>query len=670
MSWFPSFLNPFAAAIAAAVVIPALLVLYFLKLRRREMPVSSTLLWRKAIQDLQVNAPFQKLRKNLLLLLQLLLLLLLVLALSRPVANYTPGAGQSTIIIIDRSASMSARDIDGGKKTRLEEAKRRAIDLIDSMKKDATAMVIAMDDMAEIKQTPTTDQRALRAAVESIRPGDRKSRLKTAYQFADAQTQFDPEQLRVGGNVVMPGVHVFSDGRTLDDASEVSVRGDVTYEKIGSDDAKNVGVVSLSARRNYERPTDVQVFARLANYGPEPVRTTVLFTINDKPVEAKVPQMTLLPERWTDEQRTTYEKEHGASGGDSVDLPIELLDAAVVKVEQMDKEGDVLAADDVAAVVVPPPKNLSVLLVTDGNYFLERALKSQPLKDPATMNPVEYEQKAPKDFDVVLFDRYQPQFVPPAGAFIYFGAVPAKLKLKQAVDEAGVALYLDDVGVLDWRRDHPILKNLAMGKLYVAQAIKMDVPIDSEVLLDGLKCPLIALHREGKGIHLVVAFDLLQSNWPLKVSFPIFLNQALQFMAVGGEMNLRQSYEPGATPVIPRAFLQRLGDDVKQIKLTGPAGTQAKPIPPAGDVALPALERVGVYTTDPPMAPFDRMAVNLLDPTESNTFPAATVPGGAAEVREGAAAKSRVELWWWIVACAALPLLLIEWWVYTRRVHL
>src|SRR3954462_3338341 len=105
MSWFSNFLSPLTGIIAAAIAVPALLVLYFLKLRRREMPVSSTLLWKKAIQDLQVNAPFQKLRRNLLLLLQMLLLLLLVLALSRPVANYSPGAGQSTVIIIDRSAS-------------------------------------------------------------------------------------------------------------------------------------------------------------------------------------------------------------------------------------------------------------------------------------------------------------------------------------------------------------------------------------------------------------------------------------------------------------------------------------------------------------------------------------------------------------------------------------
>src|SRR5947207_6898888 len=127
MSWFPNFLSPLPAIIAAAIAVPSLLVLYFLKLKRRELVISSTLLWRKAIQDLQVNAPFQKLRRNLLLLLQLLLLLLLLLAISRPVSNYKPPPGKMTVILIDRSASMSARDQEKGT-TRLDEAKRRAHD--------------------------------------------------------------------------------------------------------------------------------------------------------------------------------------------------------------------------------------------------------------------------------------------------------------------------------------------------------------------------------------------------------------------------------------------------------------------------------------------------------------------------------------------------------------
>src|SRR5947207_4655653 len=119
----PSFLNTLPAAIAAGIVVPSLLALYFLKLRRREMMISSTLLWKKAIQDLQVNAPFQRLRKNLLLFLQMLLLILLLLALARPISHYSPGAGKLSVILVDRSASMSTKDPELKGKTRLDGAK-------------------------------------------------------------------------------------------------------------------------------------------------------------------------------------------------------------------------------------------------------------------------------------------------------------------------------------------------------------------------------------------------------------------------------------------------------------------------------------------------------------------------------------------------------------------
>src|SRR5437763_5395508 len=110
MGNFPHFLSPATGLIAAAVVVPLLLLLYFLKLRRRELEVSSTLLWRKAIQDLQVNSPFQKLRRNLLLLLQLLLLLALITAFARPVTNQGTTLGHLSVVLIDRSASMSTAD--------------------------------------------------------------------------------------------------------------------------------------------------------------------------------------------------------------------------------------------------------------------------------------------------------------------------------------------------------------------------------------------------------------------------------------------------------------------------------------------------------------------------------------------------------------------------------
>jgi hypothetical protein len=93
-------------------------------------------------------------------------------------------------------------------------------------------------------------------------------------------------------------------------------------------------------------------------------------------------------------------------------------------------------------------------------------------------------------------------------------------------------------------------------------------------------------------------------------------------------------------------------------------------VPQTGDFVLPALDRTGLYTTEPAVPGFEQIAVNLLDSNESNLMPAARAPGDAQAHVDVVGAKVRKELWWWIVAWAALPLLLLEWWVYTRRVHM
>jgi hypothetical protein len=675
MNSLPHFLNWPTALGAAAIAIPALLILYFLKLKRREYAVASTLLWKKAIQDLQVNSPFQKLRRNLLLLLQMLVLLSLLLAFSRPVTSYRPPPGAKSVILIDRSASMSATDMDG--KSRLEEAKKRARDLVDSMGKDSAAMVVAFDDTAETIQSYTSEQAALKRAIDSIEPTDRKTRLKLAYELADASSAFNPDQASTQGNGA--DVYLYSDGRAPDTA-DLSLHGKLHFERIGADDSQNIAIVALSARRNYERPTHVQIFARLANFGPEPVDAPVQLSVDGEVVEtgsSRRESVMLLPDRWSREQRDQWTTTSGRQAGDSVTFDLEITSAATIKVEQMHKDHDVLAADDVAQVIVPPPRQLSVTLVTEGNAFLENAITNMGLKAPQVMAPAAYEATKPAGSDVVIFDRCTPTFLPPAGNFVYIDAVPPHddgpaPKISAELDPTGSYAHVEDEYVLDWMRDHPILKDLAMGQLYIAAAMKLKPAADAQVLVDGLKGPLIVMSRDGKRTNLVIGFDVIFSNWPLKPSFPMFWRRSMEFLALGSDMNLRESFEPGMSVVIPRANLQRAGDGLKQLALIGPDGTKKYPIPASGDFALPPFSRVGIYKTDPPVPQYEKLAVNLLDADESNILPVADAPGGVAgaEVQNVKDQLTRREWWWYLVAFVGLPLLFIEWWVYTRRMHL
>lgn len=93
-----SFLAPMAFFFAAAL--PVVVLFYLLKRKRVVRLISSTVLWQKFLTDTQASAPFQKLRRNWLLLLQLLLLLLIICALARPYLTGT--ARQSRLRVVTR----------------------------------------------------------------------------------------------------------------------------------------------------------------------------------------------------------------------------------------------------------------------------------------------------------------------------------------------------------------------------------------------------------------------------------------------------------------------------------------------------------------------------------------------------------------------------------------
>jgi hypothetical protein len=102
-----SFLTPLAFAVFALSL--PLVLLYFLKVRRRERRVPSLLLWQAVVRDREASTFFQRLQRDPLLILQILALLALTLALARPVATVMGEGARKVVVVLDTSASMKAR---------------------------------------------------------------------------------------------------------------------------------------------------------------------------------------------------------------------------------------------------------------------------------------------------------------------------------------------------------------------------------------------------------------------------------------------------------------------------------------------------------------------------------------------------------------------------------
>src|SRR6516162_4704851 len=123
-----NFLAPVAFAFAATI--PVVILFYLLKRKRMVKLVSSTILWQQFLAETQASAPFQKLRKNWLLILQIILLAFAVLALTRPYFAAKIKPAQLRVVILDASASMQATDESP---SRFEKARAEALKWVDSL---------------------------------------------------------------------------------------------------------------------------------------------------------------------------------------------------------------------------------------------------------------------------------------------------------------------------------------------------------------------------------------------------------------------------------------------------------------------------------------------------------------------------------------------------------
>ena len=666
-----SFLAPLAFW-TAAVVIPVLLVFYFLKLRRREEKVPSTLLWRRAVRDLQVNAPFQRLRKNLLLFLQLLILAAGVTALARPIIRSAVADESSVVLLIDRSASMNTVEADG--RTRLEQAKEQAIKHVRALNRtrsrwwsffgggeaQARVMVIAFADRAVVVSPFTGNMSDIVGLIERLEPTDGRTNIREALELAEAymaQTRVEqtPETAAQASRIVL-----FSDG-AVTGAEDVTVRGKLTLIPIGAT-RDNVGITALRVQRNYERPEMLSTLVQLENFGPEPVTTDVSLFIDGRLTRVQTVALGRGRPRGAAAGGAETPGEEGPGGSTALSFEFALERGGLLEARLA--RDDALPADNRAFVVVPPPRRLSVLLVSRKNFFVESALRGLALERWEYMTPEQYES-APAEvlevngvsrFDVVIVDKHRTSRLP-AGNYIFLGAAPAIAEI--VVEDA-----LDHHTLQWWDETHPILRNVALDYVYAGQGLVVKAPPRAEKLIEGPRGPVLFRYSSEGRHYLVLTFPVEHSTWWGKVSFPKFVQNAVLFMGGGGTLAEREPLRPGDPLLIP------LPAGTEAATLLRPDGQRVSVRADARGIARYAdTDRVGVYQVEPGGEGRDRFAVNLESPAESDIAPRESFAiGGNVKIEVGQAIRTATpEIWRWFVG-AALLIAFIEWYIYNRRV--
>ena len=637
-----------------ALVPPAIILLYFLKLKRHPVEVPSTYLWRKSIEDLRVNSIWQRLRQNILLLLQLLLILLAMGALLRPGWQGSKLTGGRYIFLVDNSASMAATDVGT---SRLAEAKRRVAQLIDEMESGDVAMIISFADVAQVMQPFTDNRRELHRRLDQIRQTNRSTALGEALRVASGLAN-PGRSVEISETRIAEGVpatmYIFSDGK-FPDVEEFSLGYlKPVFVTIGEPKAENIGIAAFSTRRIEGKLGQVQAFARIDNFSNEDVNVSTELYLDDTLVDAA---------------NTPVKRDE--SGG--VVFSLGEVSEGVLRLKI--RTGGALTADDEAWMPLNPPRRSKVLVVSPGNGALEVALgteKSQQLADikiarPEVLKTADYKQQsAAGAYDLIIYDQCQPGEMPQANTF--FIGQPPPLKGWTP----GKTMPVPQI--LDVETAHPLMQLIDLGDVRFAEGFSIKPPPGGSTLIDSNIGPLLAIGpREGfedavmgAGILMVDAAGKAAPNtdWPLRLSFPVFVMNVLEYL--GGRQDVLGL---GSLPAGQSVALAS-SKPTERLTVAVPSGRRIElRRGKLNTFNFNDTEDLGIYAVLEDSKPSQRFAVNLFDSAESNIRPREKIGIGYVDVKaqttwEGA----RQELWKPLVA-VALVVLLVEWYIYNRRVY-
>lgn len=625
-----NFLAPFG--LFFGLFIPAVIILYLLKLKRIDQPISSTLLWRQSLEDLKANTPFQKLKRSLLLYLQLLIMALLALAIARPVLELGGLRGQSFVVLIDQSASMTATD---ARPTRLEEAKKLAIDLVNDMSMGDRMMVAAFSSKAQVMTPFERNQSVLRNVIQTIRATENPTDIKEAIKIAQSASALQ-------NNLE---VIIFSDGAfEAPDAAELAgVK--VRYVPIGQT-ADNIGIIDLVVRRDFSMQQNYQLLVGVQNSGAVEKTVFVELLGQGRKVIAGDEEGAETEETLLDAREVTLEP----GGRESLLFkdPGNFTEVLRVRVDN----DDALPTDNEAWAVIQGEAFLDVLVVTVNNPYLERALNLDARTRVSVQAPSDY--TGPGGFDLVVFDAYAPPALT-EGSYFFINAVPPMPGWSMG-DELTLPY------IVSFDRFHSLARYVNFDTLIVNRCRNMATPAWVETIVESRETPLIAAFESDAVQGVVAAFDLFDSNWPNRVSFPIFVMNLVDWVAAGkGDAMMRTTGEV-LTLAPPNSLM-----DEAFLKPPAPLEPQTYAFTESSPLYYDETDRQGIYEYLVGDALRTRYAVNLLSTEESKIAPRPDLQFGEVQVTGDLGAVASNQEIWRLLALIAFIVLCVEWVVYVRR---
>lgn len=606
------FLSPIAGLIAGSIGISTVLLLYMLKLRRRPVAVSSTLLWSQAIKDMEGNIPWQRLSPTLLLWVHLLIVILLSLAIARPVLDDALGDGQRVYLVIDTSASMNAT-ADG--KSGIELAKAQAIERVEALfdsGRSARVSVIESSLEPSVVLGDVSERGRLIGAIKGIEPTDQPGEIGDAIglieSLIEASAGDDEEQESADALV-----WVFADGGSVA-GQVVSMRGGrgmvvSPYGDAAIGSLGNVGIVAIGASRDRSDPAQCRVFVRVVRNDSGPIAAVLRVFDGETQITTRA---------------IAFDDDAALRSETSETIELRLMQSALLRVE-IDVD-DALDTDDRAWVRVPDPHPVRITAVApDGNAD---PLLVDMLEAVARTDVLVVDAEEPfGDAELVVYDRVSPESLPPAPTIGFASLLPNQDR-SDALEALGNRSRL-----ISWDRADPMMRDAGVGSVSYQRSVMLPAGQGTRALAsdrDGAAMieQVIGTHR-----HVRAAFALHDSNWAVQVGFPIFLINAIEQLLPG-------------TSGVGEVYTTKevITNDTESIG----------PIARIGEIEF-AGHPIGV---------------SLLDADESALSVRTDVVIGSGQVQGGRFdGRSQRDLWRWFTL-AAIVLIAFEWFAYAGRVKI